>query len=445
MSSSILDVIRRKRDGQVLTEVEIVRCVEAITNGEAPDHQIGALLMAIYLRGLTPLETESLTKAMVNSGETVDLSSVKGFKADKHSTGGVGDKVTLVLGPLVAAAGVKFPKLSGRGLAHTGGTLDKLESIPGMRVDLTLGELIDQVSRIGIAITGQTSELVPADGIIYGLRDQTATVDSIPLIASSVMSKKIAAGADGIVLDVKCGAGAFMKSREPAMELATQMVRLGQAAGKKTVALITAMDSPLGFAVGNALEVAEAIETLEGRGPLDLEEEVLTIGSYIMEMAGIASKEEARPLLHEKLRDGSASEKLKEMVRAQGGDCSVIDDPSRLPQAERIIPVSSLASGFVQSVDALEIGAVAMALGAGRQAKNDPVSASAGVLLRVTADPSSPLVEAGDALAELHVPPAHETSRPIPPIEELQDRVRNAYQLGPEPASRRESVLGIVN
>ncbi|HZT95318.1 MAG TPA: thymidine phosphorylase [Chloroflexota bacterium] len=443
MTRSILEVVRRKRDGRELTGSEIDHLVESIVDGTLADHQIGALLMAIYLRGLTEAETAELTRAMVRSGETLDLRSIVGFKADKHSTGGVGDKVTLVLGPLVAAAGVKFPKLSGRGLAHTGGTLDKLESIPGMRVDLTLDELLDQVRHIGLAVTGQTAELVPADGIIYALRDQTATVDSIPLIASSVMSKKIAAGADGIVLDVKCGSGAFMKTLNSARELANLMVAIGKSAGKRTVAMITSMDTPLGNAIGNALEVGEAIQTLHGSGPADLEAEVIAFGSCIVEMAGISAGEDAQSLLREKLRDGSAAAKLAEMIEWQGGDSRVVDQPSLLPSAQRVIPVTSSVAGYVQSIDGLSIGMIGMDLGAGRRAKGEPVSPSAGVVLR--AKPSSAEVQAGDVLAELHMPPDHELHHPIPPLDELQERLRRAYRFGSQPAPESPSILAVIH
>ncbi len=440
MSRTYLDLIKRKRDGAVLTRTEIEHLVQAIADGAVPDYQIGALLMAMYIRGLSAEETLDLTLAMVASGDTVDLSKVDGFKADKHSTGGVGDKVTLVLGPLVAAAGIKFPKLSGRGLAHTGGTLDKLEAIPGMRVNLTLDEFVDQVKRIGIAVTGQTLELVPADGIIYGLRDQTGTVDSKPLIASSVMSKKIAAGADGILLDVKCGRGAFMQTLDDAVGLATQMVEIGTAAGKVTRAVVTSMDEPLGLAVGNALEVKEAVETLQGVGPEDLREEVLFLGSLILVMAGMASDEGAgRAILQPLLESGTAFETLCRMVSAQGGDVRVIEDPNRLPRATRIIQVEATADGFVHGVDALEIGAVAMELGAGRRAKDEPVAAEAGVMIR--AKPGGGSIHRGELLAELHVATGREADiRPA----DLEVRARQAFEMGPSAPARRHPVLATV-
>lgn len=441
MPATYLDIIIKKRDGHTLAAQDIERLVEGVTAHEIPDHQIGALLMAIYLRGLSIEETAALTMAMVRSGGSVNLSSIAGFKADKHSTGGVGDKVTLILGPLVAAAGVKFPKLSGRGLAHTGGTLDKLESIPGTRVDLTLEEFIHQVDSIGLAVTGQTSELVPADGIIYGLRDQTGTVDSMPLIASSVMCKKIAAGADGIVLDVKCGAGAFMKTLEDARQLARQMVDLGHAAGKETRALVTSMDQPLGFAVGNALEVAESIEVLNGGGPEDLIDEVLALGAEILVMARESKDaESARVSLADKLHDGMAAVKLREMVSWQGGNPDVVDDVSLLPAAERIVSVRAEAEGFVQSVNALDIGTIAMDLGAGRRSKSDTIAPSAGVVLR--SKPGTGKVKKGDVIAELHVPPDWDARVSL---DVLESRTRAALSLGPEPPETHSSVLARIS
>jgi pyrimidine-nucleoside phosphorylase len=439
MTRSILDLIIRKRDGGALTSDEISFLVQAITAGEVADYQISALLMAIYLRGLTQQETIDLTMAMVRSGETIDLSAIEGFKVDKHSTGGVGDKVSLILGPLLAATGVRFPKLSGRGLAHTGGTLDKLESIPGMRVDLSLREFIQQVQAIGLAITGQTADLVPADGILYALRDVTGTVDSIPLIASSVMSKKIAAGADGILLDVKCGRGAFMKTRAAALELAQQMVTIGRAAGKQTLAVITAMDQPLGHAVGNALEVAEAIEALWGQGPSDLLEEVLSLGAYALQMASLTvDVEHGKHILREKIKDGSALDRLRQMIAWQGGDARVVDDRSLLPRAPRVIAVHSQQAGYVQHVDALKVGTVALKLGAGRYLKGEPVDPAVGVMLHAKAGDS---VEPGSVLAELHVPASGQERYPI---EELAGELRMAYSLGIEPPPPMQPVLEVV-
>lgn len=443
MAATYLELIVKKRDGEILSAEEIERLVGAIASREMPDHQVGALLMAIYLRGLSPQETADLTMSMVSSGETVDLSGVPGFKADKHSTGGVGDKVSLILGPLVASAGVKFPKLSGRGLAHTGGTLDKLESIPGLRVDLSMERFIEQVCAIGLAITGQTRELVPADGAIYALRDQTGTVGSIPLIASSVMSKKIAAGADGIVLDVKCGRGAFMKTLDDARELARRMVEIGRSAGKETRAIITSMEVPLGFAVGNALEVREAIDTLHGHGPADLEEEVLALAAEILHMAGkAADSETARKTLHSHLGDGTAAEKLRQMILWQGGDAGVVGNPNLLPRATEVIQVESPTEGHVHGIDALEIGIVAMELGAGRKSKDDKVAPAAGIVLRAKPGPETGFVTRGAILADLHLEPRQRGQQSIP---SLKRRVQEAYTLGPEPRERQGSVLATLN
>jgi pyrimidine-nucleoside phosphorylase len=374
--------------------------------------------------------------AMVRSGEVVDLSVISGFKADKHSTGGVGDKVTPILGPLVAAAGVKFPKLSGRGLGHTGGTLDKLEAIPGFRVDLSIEEMIAQVNDVGLAITGQTAQLVPADGVLYGLRDVTATVDSIPLIASSVMSKKIAAGADGIVLDVKCGLGAFMQTRDDAEELARLMVAIGEHAGKKTKAFVTSMDEPLGNAVGNALEIEEAIAVLSGTADQgELREVCLQLGGAILQMAGVVNSIDAgERILAGRIADGSALRKLRAMVAAQGGDPAVVDDPGRLPRAGDIVTVPSPADGFVQAIDARRIGLVAMDLGAGRKMKGEAVDHAVGVVLVAHVGDCVPV---GQPMAYVH------TNHRIANDEAIQG-VLAAFRLGEEEPPRRPHVLQIV-
>lgn len=438
---SFLPLIALKRDGHELSTQEIEELVAGVSSHAMPDYQIGALLMAIYLRGMTDRETADLTMAMVRSGNVIDLGAIHGFKADKHSTGGVGDKVTPILGPLVASAGVFFPKLSGRGLGHTGGTLDKLESIPGFRVDLSIEELIRQVNAIGLAISGQTSELVPADGVLYGLRDVTATVDSVPLIASSVMSKKIAAGADGIVLDVKCGRGAFMQTQEQAAALARLMVSIGAAAGKRTVAFVTSMDEPLGFAVGNALEIAEAITTLQGNSEREsagagaLLEVCLELGAHILQMAGIASSlEDGQKLLLGRIRSGAALGKLREMIEWQGGDARVADEPALLPRAESVFEVASPASGFVQHIDARAIGDVAMELGAGRKVKGEPVDPAVGVVLSAqVGDP----VEMGQPLARIH------TNHRIPD-ETARDLVLSGFGIGPETPPRVPHILQTI-
>jgi pyrimidine-nucleoside phosphorylase len=439
MARSILDLIVRKRDGHELTTEEIGRLIGGISSGEVPDYQIGALLMAIYLKGMTDRETADLTLAMVHSGDVIDLSAIPGFKADKHSTGGVGDKVTPILGPLVASAGVYFPKLSGRGLGHTGGTLDKLESIPGFRIDLSIEELIEQVTAIGLAVTGQTGELVPADGVLYGLRDVTGTVDSVPLIASSVMSKKIAAGADGIVLDVKAGNGAFMRDQQSAEQLARLMVSIGRAAGKRMAAVVTAMDEPLGASIGNALEIIEAIEVLRGEetraSTRTLRAVTLVLGAHILVMAGLSPTiEAAQDVLDERLRDGAALQKLRQMIEWQGGNPAVIDDLSLLPQAGEVIELRSPANGYVGAIDALQIGVAVMELGAGRKTKSDPVDYAVGVVLEVEAgDP----ISAGQPIATIH------TNGRIPQ-DQAEMLVLEAFAFGPEPPIRLPHILSEV-
>lgn len=437
MARSILSLITEKRDGVELTTEEIQEFVDGVSGGFLPEYQIGAMLMAIYLRGMTDRETADLTLAMAQSGQILDLSAIHGFKVDKHSTGGVGDKVTPILGPLVASAGVSFPKLSGRGLGHTGGTLDKLEAIPGFRVDLTIEEFIHQVNTIGLAVTGQSAELVPADGILYAMRDATATVASIPLIASSVMSKKIAAGADGIVLDVKCGRGAFVQTQEEATALARVMVAIGRTAGKRTLAFVTAMEEPLGYAVGNALEITEVISVLKGesRQNNELYDVSLTLGAHILVMAGQApAVDEARCDLAQRIASGAALEKLREMIAWQGGDARVVDDPGLLPQAGDLVSVPSPRSGFIRRIDARDIGNVAMALGAGRQTKGDPIDPAVGVVLEIQAGDS---VEPGQSLAQIH------TNHRIANAEAIA-RTLSAFEIEMEPFPTQPHVLEMV-
>lgn len=376
------DLIEKKRDGHTLTSEEIHFIIENYTSGKIPDYQMSALLMAIYFQGMTYEESAELTKAMINTGETIDLSEIKGIKVDKHSTGGVGDKTTLLLGPLVASAGVYVPKMSGRGLGHTGGTIDKLESIEGFCVELTKEQFISQVNENRLAIIGQSKELVPADKMLYSLRDVTATVNSIPLIASSIMSKKIAAGADKIVLDVKVGTGAFMKKLEDARALAQNMVAIGKNVGKKTVAIISNMDQPLGHAVGNALEIKEVIETLKGSGPKDLTQLTLELGSHMLVLAEIAStKEEARKILEENLHNGNALQLFKTFIRKQGGNEKIVENPDMLPKATYEIEVQAEASGYVSKLIADNIGKAAMMLGAGRETKDDTIDPAVGVVV----------------------------------------------------------------
>ena len=393
------DLIVKKRDGQALTTEEIRYVVDGYTRGEIPDYQMSAMLMAIYFRGMDRRETLDLTMAMMHSGETLDLSGVSGVKADKHSTGGVGDKTSLVLVPMVASLGVKMAKMSGRGLGHTGGTLDKLESIPGFNINLPMERFLENVDRVGMVIAGQTANLDPADKKLYALRDVTGTVPSIPLIVSSIMSKKLAAGADVIVLDVKCGDGSFMKTLDDARELATEMVEIGKMAGRKTVAVITDMDEPLGHAVGNALEVKEAIATLRGEHKSELLELCLTLGACILTQAGLAADDAAaRAMLEQTITDGSALRKLAEFVAAQDGDPAAIYDPSLLPAPVQM-EVPSPASGYVRHIAATDVGLVSMRLGGGRATKDSTIDYGVGIVLHKKVDEP---VAAGESLATIH-------------------------------------------
>ncbi|MGX5628479.1 pyrimidine-nucleoside phosphorylase [Bacillus thuringiensis] len=379
----MVDIIAKKRDGKELTTEEIKFFINGYTDGSIPDYQVSALAMAIFFKDMTDRERADLTMAMVESGETIDLSAIEGIKVDKHSTGGVGDTTTLVLGPLVAALDVPVAKMSGRGLGHTGGTIDKLEAVEGFHVEITNEQFIDIVNRDKVAVIGQTGNLTPADKKIYALRDVTGTVNSIPLIASSIMSKKIAAGADAIVLDVKTGAGAFMKTEEDAKELAHAMVRIGNNVGRQTMAVISDMSQPLGFAIGNALEVKEAIDTLKGEGPEDLTELVLVLGSQMVVLAKKANTlEEAREMLIEVMKNGKATEKFKEFLSNQGGDSSIVDNPEKMPQAKYVIDVPAKTSGVISNIVADEIGIAAMLLGAGRATKEDEIDLAVGLMLR---------------------------------------------------------------
>ena len=378
----MVDIIEKKRDGQELTTAEINFFIEGYTKGEIPDYQASALAMAIYFQDMNDRERADLTRAMVESGDTIDLSAIDGVKVDKHSTGGVGDTTTLVLAPLVASLGVPVAKMSGRGLGHTGGTIDKLESIAGFHVELTREQFIDLVNRDKVAVIGQSGNLTPADKKLYALRDVTGTVNSIPLIASSIMSKKIAAGADAIVLDVKTGDGAFMKTQEDAEKLAHAMVRIGNHVGRKTIAIISDMSQPLGFAIGNALEVKEAIETLQGKGPKDLTELVLTLGSQMVILAGKAkTSEEAKEMLLDAIHSGKALAKFKEFLANQGGDASIVDDLTKLPQAKYKIELPAKQSGYISRMVADEIGVASMILGAGRATKEDVIDLAVGLVL----------------------------------------------------------------
>ena len=379
----ILDCITKKRDGGALSRREIDEMIRGITEGEVPDYQTAAFLLAVYFRGMTDQETFLLTDAMRRSGDTMDLSDIPGLKVDKHSTGGVGDKATLAAGPLAAALGVPVAKMSGRGLGFSGGTIDKLEAIPGFRTRLGEEEFREQVRRIGIAVTGQTGNLTPADKKIYALRDVTGTVENRSLIASSIMSKKLASGSDAVLLDVKCGSGAVMKDLWEARELARLKVAIGRSAGRKMAALITDMDQPLGLAVGNALEVREAIDTLRGSGPADFTELVLELTGAMAFLGGRApDAETGRKMAGQALAEGLGLKKLQEMILAQGGDVRVTEDPSLLPEAACALPVRAEEEGFVNRIDAMAVGEVSRDTGAGRRMKDEEIDLSAGVLLR---------------------------------------------------------------
>ncbi|ARF13025.1 pyrimidine-nucleoside phosphorylase [Sporosarcina ureae] len=413
----MVDMIEKKRDGHALTNEEISFVINGYTDGSIPDYQMSAFQMAVYFQGMTLEETAQFTMAMVESGDQVDLSAIEGVKVDKHSTGGVGDTTTLVLAPLVAALGIPVAKMSGRGLGHTGGTLDKLESVPGFHIEITDKEFFDLVNTNKIAVIGQSGNITPADKKIYSLRDVTATVSSIPLIASSIMSKKIAAGSDAIVLDVKVGTGAFMKDLDMARELAGEMVQIGNKIGRQTMAVISDMNQPLGYAIGNALEVKEAVETLQGNGPEDLHELCLTLGSHMVRLAGKAdSTEEARKMLEEVIQNGKALEVFKLFLQAQGGDTSVIDDLSKLPTAQYKIDVPAKEAGYVSAITADEIGTAAMLLGAGRATKESEIDLAVGLVLHKKIGDS---VEVGESLVTIH--------SNTEDIESVKEKIYHAY------------------
>lgn len=418
----MVDIIAKKRDGYALTKEEIEFFVNGYTNGEIPDYQVSSLMMAVFFNDMNEEERAALTMAMVNSGDTIDLSQIEGTKVDKHSTGGVGDTTTLVLAPLVAALEVPVAKMSGRGLGHTGGTIDKLEAVEGFHVEITEDEFIDIVNRDKVAVIGQSGNLTPADKLLYALRDVTATVNSIPLIASSIMSKKIAAGADAIVLDVKVGDGAFMKTEEDAAELARAMVSIGNNVGRRTMAIISSMEEPLGLAIGNALEVEEAVETLRGEGPEDLTELSLELGSQMVVLGGKAETlEEAREKLQNALNDGSALEKFKVFLRNQGGDDSIADDLSKLPQAEFTSEVKAEEAGYVQQIGSEAMGVASSMLGAGRQTKDDVIDLAVGIKLNKKVGSK---VEKGDVLATIY------SNRED--VEEVAQKIKDNYQIGSE-------------
>ena len=429
------DLIAKKRDGGELSTEEIYFMIEGYVRGKIADYQMSAMCMAIYFSGMTDRETLDLTMAMKYSGDVVDLSAIAGIKADKHSTGGVGDKTSLILCPMVAACGLRIAKMSGRGLGHTGGTLDKLESFPGYNISIGEKRFIENVNRIGIAIMGQTADLVPADKKLYALRDVTGTVPSIPLIVSSIMSKKLASGADVIVLDVKCGSGAFMKNEEQARELARGLTRIGKLAGKKCAAVITDMDQPLGCAVGNALEVKEAISVLRGETKGDLLELCLTLGSCMLTEAGIAADEQAaRQMLQETIDSGAALKKLAELVSAQDGSAEAVYDPRRLPAARVRVEVPSACTGYLSHVACEQIGLISMQLGGGRATKDDTIDLSVGLVLHKKV---GDWVDEGESLATIHAATEKKAR-------EAAEKLRACCSFSDEPVERPVFIKAIV-
>lgn len=417
------DIIMKKRNGGRLSSEEIGFFIDGYTKGEIPDYQVSALMMAIYFQGMDEEETLALTMAMAHSGDMLDLSSIKGTKVDKHSTGGVGDKTSLALAPMVAACGISVAKMSGRGLGHTGGTIDKLESFPGFTSGISREHFIRQVNEIGISIMGQTADLAPADKKLYALRDVTATVDNMSLIASSIMSKKLAAGADAIVLDVKTGSGAFMKTLEDSLALAREMVRIGNGAGRHTIAVVSDMDQPLGRAVGNALEVKEAVDTLRGQGPADFMELCMTLGSQMLIAGGKAQEEkQARAMLQEVVSNGAALDKLAAFVKAQGGDTAPVYDTSLLPQAACVEPVLATAEGYIRQIRCDEIGICSLLLGGGRETKDSKIDLSVGLVLTAKV---GDYVRPGEPLAYLHYNDQKKAMA-------ARDRFYQAYTIGHE-------------
>jgi len=428
------EVIHRKRDGHPVPPEAIAELVTRYAEGSVPDYQMAAFCMAVFFRGMSEAELQALTGAMLHSGDVLDLSDIAGPKVDKHSTGGVGDKTSLAVAPLAAACGVKVPMVSGRGLGHTGGTLDKLESIPGFQIHLPVARFREVLASVGACLIGQTDRIAPADRKLYALRDLTATVESIPLIAASILSKKLAEGIDGLVLDVKVGSGAFMKRLPEARLLARTLCGLGRGMGKDVTALVTDMDQPLGRAVGNALEVKEILDLLHGGGPADLRELTVALTAEMLLLGGVAASEaEARGRVEQAISDGRGLRKLREIVEAQGGDPGALDDPGRLPRAAATLEVGSPAAGRVEAVDAEALGLAAMALGAGRSRIEDRVDPGAGLeVWKKVGDP----VDVGESLVRLHV-----GSAPLEPPETVAARVRGAYRIGAGPATAGPLVL----
>jgi pyrimidine-nucleoside phosphorylase len=431
-----VDVILRKRGGEELTREEIAFFVEGYTRGEIPDYQASALAMAVYFRGMTEAETVALTESMMRTGEVLDLSALPGPKVDKHSTGGVGDKTSMVLAPLAAACGTFVPMISGRGLGHTGGTLDKLESIPGFRVGLTLGEFRSVLARSGLGLIGQTPEIAPADRKLYALRDVTATVESRPLIAASIMSKKMAEGIDALVLDVKTGDGAFMVKEEDSRALAEAMLAIGRGMGKRVVALITDMEQPLGLAVGNALEIVECIETLQGRGPADLETLSVELAAWMVHLAGTASLlDDARARVREALTSGAGLAKFREVIALQGGDPLVCEDLARMPRARETVDLRAESAGRVTAIACRAVGTAAMLLGAGRETVDSRIDPAVGLVLRKKVGDA---VAAGETLLTVHV---NDRRR----LDEALALLRRAVRIGPEAPPPRPLVHAVLH
>jgi pyrimidine-nucleoside phosphorylase len=430
-----VDLIQRKRDGEELSPEEIEFLVEGYTNGDIPDYQMSSFLMAVFFSGMSDREVSRLTECMLRSGDTVDLSSIPGLKVDKHSTGGVGDKTSLIVAPLAAAAGVVVPMMSGRALGHTGGTLDKLESIPGFRTSLTAEEFEKQLSELGLCFIGQTDRLAPADRKLYALRDVTATVESIPLISSSIMSKKLAEGVDALVLDVKVGSGAFMKKQVDARRLAQMMVGIGRRMDKRVQALITDMSQPLGYAVGNALEVMEASQTLQNAGPTDLTKLSMELAARMIFLGKkAASLEDARRLAEEKLVDGSGYRKFKQVVAAQGGNPQALDKFELLPNATGMREVASPRGGYVSSIDAQDIGSASNMIGAGRDRKEDAIDPAVGIILEVK---TGEKVDAGSVLCRLYYTKEDR-------VEEAAEMVEDAFRISAQKPEERELILEVV-
>lgn len=431
----IYDIIRKKRDNHELTKAEIDFFVEKYSKGEIPDYQASALLMAIYLNKMNKEETVYLTDAMMKSGDVIDLSEIEGIKVDKHSTGGVGDKTTIALAPLVAACGAPVAKMSGRGLGHTGGTLDKLESIPGFSIEMEAKKFIDSVNKHKIAVCGQTATIAVADKKMYALRDVTATVDNISLIAASIMCKKLASGANAILLDVKTGDGAFMKTLDDSFELAKAMVDIGNGMDRETIGMITDMDEPLGFAVGNSLEVIEAIETLKGNGPKDFVNLCETLGAYMLVLAKtVKTFEEGVEKIKEAIASGSALEKLKVFIENQGGDSRVVDDYTLFPKASIVVPVKSPRSGYISKIEAEEVGVSAMILGAGRETKEDILDLAAGIVLEKKV---GEYVNEGEVLATMYLNKEDK-------LESAIERFVNAYTIVDKKVEPKKLVYGVV-